>query len=205
MSSLNWLLVTGLEYMCGAHAAGSQQAAANAERSTYPKLKAAAKMGAKQELQQAERLKKVFKALGGTPSARQDLGMQGLVEANNKMLAGTLDPIQRDLINIAFAQTAAHFYIAKYGTLRTYAKRMGKGRAARLLQQTLDEMGETDKMFTRLALKVMAQKDAGTRGGNGGGGTKWALLLGLGAAVAAVAVSKSGEEAPEGGEVVEQS
>lgn len=194
MSSLNWLLVTGLEYLSGAHQEGSRQSAANVETSTSPRVKAAAAMGAKQNLRQAERLKRVFKALGTVPYARPDAAMEGLSQTNNKLLAGTLDPIQRDLINLACGQTAVHFYMAKYGTLRTYAKRMGKGRAARLLQQSLDEMGETDEELTRLAMRVMRQKDAAARSAKGGGGTKWALLFGLGAAVAAVAVSNSAAE-----------
>ena len=197
MSSLNWLLVTGLEYLSGAHQEGSRQAAANVETSTSPKVKAAMEMAAKVNLRQAERLKKVFKTLGAVPYERQDPAVQGLSEANNKLLAGTLDATQRDLINLASTQTAAHFYMAKYGTLRTYAKRMGKGRAARLLQQTLDEMGKINGGLTRLVMRVMQQKNTGIQNEKSGGGAKWAVLLGLGAAVAAVAVSNSRENDPE--------
>ncbi len=192
MNSLSWLLVTGLEYLYGAHQQGAQQAAANVKSSTYPKLKAAAEAGSKQNLMQAKRLEKVFKTLDREPTARPDAGMGGITEANDTLLTGTLDPAERDLINIALGQTAAHFYIAKYGTLRTYAEQMGNRKAARLLQKTLEETVAIDKKFTLLALEVMKkEKVKGTK--SGGGGKGFALLLGVGAAVLAVAVSRSGE------------
>ncbi len=192
MNSMSSLLVTGLEYLYGAHQQGAQQAAANVTSSTYPKLKAAVKTGSKQNLMQAKRLEKVFKTLDREPTARPDAGMAGIAEANNTLLTGTLDPAERDLINIALGQTAAHFYLAKYGTLRTYAGHTGNRKAARLLQKTLEETVKIDKKFTVLAREIMKkEKMKGTKSGGGGGG--WALLLGAGAALLAVAISRSGE------------
>ena len=192
MDSLDNLLVTGLEYLYGAHQQGAQQAAANATSSTYPKLKAAVKAGSKQNLLQAKRLEKVFKTLNREPSAKPDAGMRGITEANETLLAGTLDPAERDLINIALGQTAAHFYIAKYGTLRTYAEQMGNRKAAKLLQKTLNETVKIDKLLTLLAREVLKKERVkGTKAGGGGKG--FALLLGVGTAVLAVAVSRSRE------------
>ncbi len=191
MNSINLLLVTGLEYLYGAHQQGAQQAAANAESSAYPKLKAAVEAGSKANLLQAKRLEKVFKSLDREPAARPDAGMQGITEANETLLTGTLDPAERDLINIAFGQTAAHFYMAKYGTLRTYAKEMGNQKAARLLQKTLKETVKIDERLTILAREVM-KKERIEKPKAGGGGTRFALLLGVGAAVLAIAVSRSG-------------
>lgn len=52
---------------------------------------------------------------------------------------------------IATAQKLEHYEMAEYGTLRTYARLMGHTEAARLLQQTLDDEGDTDKKLTTLA------------------------------------------------------
>lgn len=190
MSSLNWLLVTGLEHLYAAHQQGTQQSKADQATVTYPKLKAALKVGAKLNLVQVKRLEKVFRSLGREAYARPDAGMQGLVEANKTLLAGTLDPVQRDLINIALAQTAVHFYIAKYGTLRTYARKMGKRKAVRLLEKTLGEMGKADKQFTLLAQAVMKQKDSAGGTESSGNGAMFALLVGIGASFLAVGVSQ---------------
>jgi ferritin-like metal-binding protein YciE len=56
-----------------------------------------------------------------------------------------------DAALIAAAQRVEHYEIAGYGTVRAYAELLGDKEAARLLQQTLDEEGETDKKLTALA------------------------------------------------------
>jgi hypothetical protein len=38
--------------------------------------------------------------------------------------------------------------------VRTYAEHLGHQKAARILQKTLDEEGETDKTLTKLAMKI---------------------------------------------------
>ena len=157
----------------------------------WSKLKAAVEAGSKLNLLQARRLEKVFKALDREPTARPDAGMQGIAEANETLLTGTLDPAERDLINIALGQTAAHFYMAKYGTLRTYAELMGNQKATRLLQRTLDETVKIDRTLSTLAREVL-KKEGVSKAKAGGDGTKLALLLGIGTAMLAVLVSRSG-------------
>jgi len=56
---------------------------------------------------------------------------------------------------IAAAQRVEHYEIAGYGCVRTYAKLLGNEQAAKLLQQTLDEEGNTDKKLTDLAESVI--------------------------------------------------
>jgi ferritin-like metal-binding protein YciE len=44
-----------------------------------------------------------------------------------------------------------HYEISAYGTVRTFARRLGYEDHAQLLNQTLQEEGETDKKLTQLA------------------------------------------------------
>jgi ferritin-like metal-binding protein YciE len=48
-------------------------------------------------------------------------------------------------------QRVEHYEIAGYGTARTYAEKLGEQAAAELLQETLNEEGNTDKKLTQLA------------------------------------------------------
>ncbi|WP_051350014.1 YciE/YciF ferroxidase family protein [Dyadobacter alkalitolerans] len=48
-------------------------------------------------------------------------------------------------------QKVEHYEIASYGTLRNIARTLGCQQAADLLQQTLDQEGETDHILTGLA------------------------------------------------------
>lgn len=149
--TVGMLFSEGLEYLYGAHRQGGSQAAANQRTSTSPRLRAMLRTGARTNGDQARRLEQVFRSAGLKPRARHSKAMQGIIDANNAAVARTRDPAARDLLNIEMGQIAAHFYLAAYGTLRTQAEHLGLGQAVRLLQQTLDETGQVDQAFTRLA------------------------------------------------------
>jgi ferritin-like metal-binding protein YciE len=55
---------------------------------------------------------------------------------------------------IAAAQRVEHYEMAGYGTARTYAQLLGDKQGAKLLQETLDEEGATDKKLTVLASTI---------------------------------------------------
>jgi ferritin-like metal-binding protein YciE len=154
-NGLHELFARGLQYLYSAHQQGAKQASANYETSSAPRLKHALRAGCKLNLKQAKRLEKVLETVNVLPNARHDHGMQGIAEANNAMIAETGNPAERDLINIALGQTAAHFYIAKYGTLRSYAQALGNHKAAALLQKTLDETEKVNSKFNEIAREIV--------------------------------------------------
>ena len=193
--TIGTLFTDGLQYLHGAHQQGATQAAANVRASTSPKLRAMLKTGAKRNRAQARRLEKVFKVAGLRPDGRKDPAMQGIVDANDALVAQAPDPVARDLVNIASGQVAAHFYLATYGTLRSYAQLLGHKKAARLLGKTLGETGTLDRTFTRLARRLSRQSGAagddaaGRKGGKRPVATVVAMLGGI--AVAALATAGS--------------
>ncbi len=52
---------------------------------------------------------------------------------------------------LASAQAVEHYEITRYGTLRTWAQKLGMNDAAQLLEQTLEEEKQTDQLLTELA------------------------------------------------------
>ena len=121
--------------------------------------------------------------------------MQGIVEANQALVGQAPDPAARDLVNIASGQVAAHFYLATYGTLRSYAQLLGNKKAARLLGRTLNETGTVDKTFTRLARRLSRGSGAAAEYGKArtgrGKGSVAAVMAALGGiAVAAIATGR---------------
>jgi ferritin-like metal-binding protein YciE len=56
-----------------------------------------------------------------------------------------------DAAIVGSAQAVEHYEIARYGTLRNWARDLGVDEAADLLEQTLDEEKETDQLLTKLA------------------------------------------------------
>jgi len=103
--------------------------------------------------QQVERLDRIFEGLGKSPRGKKCLAMEGLIAEGNELIQQKkeIEPGVMDAGLIAAAQKVEHYEIAGYGTVRTYAKLLGEDEAAELLQETLDEEGETDEKLTALA------------------------------------------------------
>jgi len=108
----------------------------------------------------AERLQQIFEKLGARPTGKKCKAMEGLVAEGKEMMEEDAEDEVMDAGLIAAAQRIEHYEIAGYGTVRAYAELLGDREAARLLQQTLDEEGKTDKMLTQIAedtINVQAQ------------------------------------------------
>ncbi|HEX6937932.1 MAG TPA: ferritin-like domain-containing protein [Longimicrobiales bacterium] len=144
-----------------------------AEAASHPELRRAFEQHENVTREQVRRLEQIFDDLGESPKGHKCQGMEGLVREGREMIQQEGDPAVRDAGLIGAAQRIEHYEIAGYGTARTFAERLGMDQAARLLQQTLDEEGETDHRLTGLAEQVVnpdAQKQGQGRmqGGYGG-------------------------------------
>src|SRR5689334_4836073 len=98
-----------------------------------------------------ERIERIFSNMGGSPRGKKCVGMEGLVEEGNELLQENVEPDVLDAGLIAAAQKVEHYEIASYGTVRTWAERLGYNDAAKLLQQTLDEESAANEKLTEIA------------------------------------------------------
>src|SRR4051812_4629698 len=112
------------------------------------KLKDAFQTHLKQTQVHAERLETIMKRLDESPRGKKCKAMEGLVEEAKEMIEQDAEPALRDLGLIVAAQKVEHYEIAGYGSARTLADLMGEEKISSLLQKTLDEEGETDKLLT---------------------------------------------------------
>lgn len=101
--------------------------------------------------EQVKRLDVIFDSLEQSPAGKKCKGMEGLLEEGEDMMKEDADPDVLDAAMISAAQRVEHYEIAAYGSLRTYANQLGLNDHAKLLQQTLDEEGNTDKLLTKIA------------------------------------------------------
>src|SRR5918999_5718827 len=122
-----------------------------AKAASHPELAKAFTTHLRQTEQQVKRLEQIFDELGESPRGKKCIGMEGLIEEGQELLKEKPDPDVLDAGLISKAQHVEHYEIAGYGTVRTYARLLGFERQAQLLQETLDEEGETDKLLTQLA------------------------------------------------------
>jgi len=100
---------------------------------------------------QVKRLERVFQAVGEQPKAKTCEAMKGLVAEGQEVIGASGEGEVKDAALIATAQRVEHYEMAGYGCARTFAQRLGRQEAARLLQETLDEEKAADQKLTRLA------------------------------------------------------
>src|SRR5687768_3504732 len=122
-----------------------------AKKASNPQLKKAFETHLRETEGQVKRLQQIFEKLGKKPTGKKCHGMEGLLEEAKDMMGEDMDEDAMDAALIAAAQKVEHYEIASYGTVRTWAQLIGDDQTAKLLQQTLDEEGKTDKLLTELA------------------------------------------------------
>ena len=126
-----------------------------------------------------ERLEQVCEMLGVSPRGKKCAGMEGLIKEAQELIEEKPEPDVLDAGLISKAQHVEHYEMAGYGTVRTYAHQLGFEDQKELLQETLDEEGETDKKLTELAVTSVnidaenqfgeeEEEETSTRSGRGG-------------------------------------
>lgn len=119
---------------------------------TSPELQQAFDTHRAQTETQLQRLEQIFEDLGMSPKGKHCKGMEGLLAEATELMEEDADEEVLDAGLIASAQSVEHYEIAGYGTARTYAELLGFDDHSELLQQTLTEEEETDRLLTEIAM-----------------------------------------------------
>lgn len=98
-----------------------------------------------------ERLNGLFETLGASKKGKVCKGMEGLLAEGAEVISEDLPPAVKDAALIAAAQRVEHYEMAAYGCLRAFAKALGELEVARVLQATLDEEGDADRLLSQIA------------------------------------------------------
>ncbi|HSJ54496.1 MAG TPA: ferritin-like domain-containing protein [Anaerolineae bacterium] len=122
-----------------------------AETASSPDLQRAFRKHLDQTRSQRDRLEQTMRQLGVQPNGVKCKGMEGLIREGQELMRERGNPDVMDAALIGAAQKVEHYEMAGYGTARTFARVLGETQAAGVLQQILDEEGNTDKELTMLA------------------------------------------------------
>ena len=126
-----------------------------AKAASHPQLQNAFQEHLTQTKTHVQRIEQIFQKLGAKPKDQTCKGMEGLIKEGSEMIKMKGEPAAIDAGLIAAAQRVEHYEIAGYGCVHTYAQQLGEQQDARLLQQTLDEEGQTDKKLSQLAEQLI--------------------------------------------------
>lgn len=122
-----------------------------AKKASSQKLKKGFEAHLKQTEDHVTRLNKIAEMWQFRPSGKKCKAMEGLIKEGAEVLEEDGNEIVIDAALIAAAQRVEHYEISAYGSARALAETLGCKETAELLQTTLNEEVETDKLLTGIA------------------------------------------------------
>lgn len=151
LSNLEDLLVLQLGDLLSAETQLISALPKMADAATCSHLKSAFETHLQETKHHKERLESAFRMLGKEPTSETCEAMKGLISEGQEIINSTGDPDVKDSALIAAAQRVEHYEIAGYGCARTFARRLHREDLAQLLQETLEEEANADKLLTEIA------------------------------------------------------
>jgi ferritin-like metal-binding protein YciE len=104
---------------------------------------------------QIERLEQVFELLGKPARGKKCDAIEGILDEGKEIMDEYEDTPALDAGLLAAAQAVEHYEISRYGTLKTWADKLGLKDAVKLLDQTLAEEKKTDDALSKIAISAV--------------------------------------------------
>jgi ferritin-like metal-binding protein YciE len=121
-------------------------------------LRAAFEKHQRETQAQVRRLDEVFEIIEEPARGKRCDAIEGLVDEGKEIMKDFRGSPALDAGLLAAAQAVEHYEISRYGTLKTWAEKLGMQQAVMLLDQTLTEEKNTDEALTDLAEAVVNQE-----------------------------------------------
>ena len=138
-----------------------------AKAATTPELVQAITDHLGQTQNHVSRLEQCFEHLNASSRGKRCKGMEGLIEEGKETIEEEGEGVVKDAGLIAAAQRVEHYEISGYGTAKTMASLLGLDDVADLLDETLGEEEEADKLLSQIAMDQVNPQALSV--GNGGG------------------------------------
>ena len=147
---LKTLVSLGLQAMKAGGEVAKKATADIEKDASHPELKAALQAGNKTSEQWAQRITQAMQEVPATPDEGNPV-LEALFQVSQKIRQKAPDNTTRDLGIVAAGQLALHYWIASFGTLRTYASQAGMTQTEQSMQTCLDEAKQADQQHTKIA------------------------------------------------------
>src|SRR6201999_4156226 len=119
-----------------------------AKAANSDKLRAAFEKHEGETETQIERLEKIFEIIGKAARGKKCDAIEGILDEGKEIMEEYEDEPALDAGLLAAAQAVEHYEISRYGTLKSWASKLGMKDAVKLLDQTLAEEKKTDDALT---------------------------------------------------------
>lgn len=104
---------------------------------------------------QIERLEKVFDLIDKPARGKKCDAIEGILDEGKEVMDEYADTSALDAGLLAAAQAVEHYEISRYGTLKSWAQKLGLTDAVKLLDQTLAEEKKTDETLSKIAVSAV--------------------------------------------------
>jgi len=122
-----------------------------AKAATSDKLRAAFEKHHDETEGQIERLEQVFELLDKPAKGKTCDAILGLLDEGKEVMDEYKGTEALDAGLLAAAQAVEHYEMARYGTMKAWAVKLGMKDAVKLIDETLQQERKTDKDLTALA------------------------------------------------------
>jgi len=118
-------------------------------------LKSALKEHLSETKGQIKTLEAVFKSIGKKASGEKCDAIEGLIKETEGVIEQADGSVAKHAAVIGCCQAVEHYEIARYGTLREWAKALGKSEAHDLLSEILDQEKAANHRLTHIAITTI--------------------------------------------------
>jgi ferritin-like metal-binding protein YciE len=123
-----------------------------AKAAQAPELKEAFDTHREETEGQIERLEQVFELIEKKPQGKTCEAIKGILEEGTGIMDEFKGTEALDAGLVSAAQAVEHYEMARYGTLRTWASQLGLKQAVGLLDETLAQEKNADKLLSKIAI-----------------------------------------------------
>ncbi|HEY0565582.1 MAG TPA: ferritin-like domain-containing protein [Terriglobales bacterium] len=121
------------------------------EKASNPQLKSALEEHLQVTRSQIDRLEGIFTQLNEKPTGENCKGMKGVIAEGDELVGKGNDPAVIDASIITSAQRVEHYEMAGYGTVKTFARQLGRNDFAQILETILSEEKQADELLSSIA------------------------------------------------------
>lgn len=125
------------------------------EAVSHGELKSALKEHLTETKGQIKILDAVFKSIGKKPAGEKCDAIAGLIKETEGVIKEADGATAKHAVIIGCCQAVEHYEIARYGTLREWAKALGETEAHDLLTQILDQEKAANHKLTHIAVATI--------------------------------------------------
>jgi ferritin-like metal-binding protein YciE len=126
-----------------------------AKAANSDELKAAFEKHHDETESQISRLEQVFELLGKPARGKKCDAIEGILDEGKEIMEEYEDTPALDAGLLAAAQAVEHYEISRYGTLKSWATKLGLKDAVKLLDETLAEEKKTDDTLSKIAVSAV--------------------------------------------------